>query len=91
MGNVFKVLGGWFFIVVVVAVVELLFLKRRDTEVSVFLPNRGNKENGVRGSAMAEPGERYYSIEKERVVVVVEGGKRRRRRRRKGRRRWQCE
>ena len=32
---------------------------------------------GVRVSAMAEPGERYYSIEKERVVVVVEGGKRR--------------
>jgi len=64
----------------------LLFLKRRDTEVSVFLPNRGNKENGVRGSAMAEPGERYSSA-KDRGVVM-EGGKRRRR---KGRRWWQCE
>lgn len=82
MGNILKVLRGWLFFVVIVLVlvIALLILKRRDTQVGVFVPCRGNKGKDW---AVAEPGE-GYSMGKEKVGgVVVEGGK--------GRRWWQCE
>jgi len=85
LGNVLKVLRSWFGVIgvifVFVVVVTLLILKRRETQVGVFVPHGGNKGKDW---ATAEAGE-GYSIGKERVGggVAVEGGK--------GRRWWQCE